>query len=41
MIIINETASGKGVVPGTHGVPDMVSTGRHQATDRTNERIKW
>ena len=24
-----------------HGVPDLASAGRHQATDRTNERINW
>ena len=42
---IKKTASGatsnEGVAPGMHGVPDLASASRHQATDRTKERMKW
>ena len=31
----------EGVASGMHGVPDLASAGRHQATDQTKERIKW
>ena len=35
------TTSCEGVTPGIHGLPDLSSAGRHQATDQTKERIKW
>ena len=40
---VNETGAlqGESVVPGRHGVPDPAPTGRHQATGRTNQRMKW
>ena len=34
------TASCEGVTPVMHGVPDPASTGRHQTTDQTKERMK-
>ena len=40
---INETGTlqGESVMPGRHGVPDPAPAGRHQATGRTNQRMKW
>ena len=40
---VNETGTlqGESVAPGRHGVPDPVPAGRHQATGRTNQRMKW
>ena len=35
------TTSCEGVAPGIHGVPNLASAGRHQATDQTKERMKW
>ena len=35
------TTGCEGVAPGMHGVPNLVSAGRHQATDQTKERMKW
>ena len=40
---VNETGTlqGESVEPGRHGVPDPAPAGRHQATGRTNQRMKW
>ena len=35
------TLQGESVAPGRHGVPDPAPVGRHQATGRTNQRMKW
>ena len=35
------TTSCECVAPGMHGVPDPASSGRHQATDQTEGRMKW
>ena len=35
------TLQGESVVPGRHRVPDPAPAGRHQATGRTNQRMKW
>ena len=35
------TTGCEGVAPGMHGVPNLVSAGRHQATDQTKERMNW
>ena len=35
------TLQGESVAPGRHGVPDPAPAGRHQATGRTNQRMKW
>ena len=39
---VNETGTlqGESVAPSRHGVPDPAPAGRHQATGRTNQRIK-
>ena len=34
------TTSCEGVTPVMHGVPDLASTGRHQTTNQTKERMK-
>ena len=34
------TTSCEGVTPVMRGVPDLASTGRHQTTDQTKERMK-
>ena len=36
-----ETTSCVGDASGMHGLTDLASTGRHQATDQTKERMKW
>ena len=40
---VNETGTlkGKRVASSRHGVPDPAPAGRHQATGRTNQRMKW
>ena len=40
---VNETGTlqGESVAPGRHGVPAPAPAGRHQATGRTNQRMKW
>ena len=40
---VNDTGTlqGESATAGRHGVPDPVPAGRHQATGRTNQRIKW
>ena len=40
---VNETGTlqGESVEPGRHGVRDPAPAGRHQATGRTNQRMKW
>ena len=40
---VNETGTlqGESVATGRHGVPDLAAAGRHQATGRTNQRMKW
>ena len=35
------TTSCEGVAPGMHGVPDLASAGRHQATGQRKGRMKW
>ena len=35
------TLQGESVAPGRHGVPDPAPAGHHQATGRTNQRMKW
>ena len=35
------THQGEGVAPGRQGVPDPAPAGRHHATGRTNQRMKW
>ena len=41
MTALTGTTSCEGVAHGMHGVPDLASAGRHQATDLTKERMKW
>ena len=40
---VNETGTlqCENVAPGRHVVPTPAPAGRHQATDRTNQRMKW
>ena len=40
---VNETGTlqGESVAPGRHGVLDPAPVSRHQATGRTNQRMKW
>ena len=35
------TQQGEGVAPGTQGVSDPAPAGRHHATGRTKQRMKW
>ena len=35
------TTSCEGVAPSMHDIPDPASAGRHPATDKAKERMKW